>query len=54
MARYCVSFVCDVKNECEAECGGCQFLYDCEYCNNQSCEHHGKSEDEIEWEDAEQ
>ena len=53
MQRHCYSFVCGAEADCTFECQGCQFQYDCEYCNNEACEHHGKSEDEIEWEDEE-
>ena len=51
MDKYCCSFVCGSENNCEFECGGCEFQYDCEFCNNVSCEHHGKSDDEIDWEE---
>ncbi|MBO7158111.1 MAG: hypothetical protein J6W31_05865 [Clostridia bacterium] len=47
---YCYSFVCGAK-DCTFECVGCEFQYDCEFCGNQDCEHHGKSEDEIDWEE---
>ena len=49
MSHYCCLFVCGAEADCTLECVGCQFLYDCEFCNNPSCEHHGKSEDEIDW-----
>ena len=52
MARYyCCNFVCGAEADCYFDCDGCEFQYDCEFCNNQGCEHHGKSEDEIDWED---
>ena len=51
MRGYCNNFVCGAEADCTFECPGCQFENDCYYCNNQGCEHHGKSVDEIEWED---
>lgn len=42
--HYCISFICGSDEDCAFECVGCQFLYDCEFCNNENCEHHGKSE----------
>lgn len=50
---YCCSFVCVSEKNCTFECVGCEFQYDCEFCANQACEHHGKSEDEIDWEEEE-
>lgn len=47
--HYCISFICGSDEDCAFECVGCQFLYDCEYCSNENCEHHGKSE--VDWED---
>ena len=49
MKYYCCSFVCGCEADCKFECVGCEFLYDCEFCNNTACEHHGKSEEELEF-----
>lgn len=54
MAHYCCSFVCAAEADCTFECQGCQFQYDCEFCYNRACEHFGKREDEIEWEDEDE
>lgn len=49
--EYCFNYKCVSSGHCVDEeitsCGGCQFLYDCEFCaNNGDCQLREEDQDE--------